>query len=96
MLRRFTATVTLIVMAGLAIPGAASAHVLKIDGSIGGVLHINPDDNPTTGNPTDYILSFDDDSGKFNLAKMRLQRVNRRKRQNDRRQAACRIGQRGQ
>jgi hypothetical protein len=50
-----------------AIPAVASAHVLKVDGSIGAVLHINPDDNPTTGNSTDYVLSFSDDSGKFNL-----------------------------
>lgn len=50
-------------------PAAASAHVLKVDGDIGAVLHINPDDNPTTGAPTDYTVSFDDDTGKFSLPK---------------------------
>jgi hypothetical protein len=51
------------------LPGGASAHVLKVDGDIGAVLHINPDDNPTTDKPTDYTLSFDDDSGRFSLPK---------------------------
>ena len=55
------------VLIALGVPASASAHVLKVDGDIGAVLHINPDDNPTTGSPTDYILSFDDDTGKFSL-----------------------------
>ena len=38
-----------------------------MDGHIGAVLHINPDDNPTTGDSTDYIMSFDDDTGHFSL-----------------------------
>lgn len=53
----------------LGIPAVASAHVLKVDGDIGAVLHINPDDNPTTGSSTDYAMSFDDDTGKFSLPK---------------------------
>lgn len=56
-------------LVALGIPTIASAHVLKIDGDIGAVLHINPDDNPTTGGPTDYILSFTDNTGKFSLPK---------------------------
>jgi hypothetical protein len=43
--------------------------VLKTDGHIGAVLHINPDDNPTAGSPTDYVLSFSDDTGRFSLPK---------------------------
>jgi len=61
-----------LLIAGLlfcALPGAASAHVLKVDGDIGAVLHINPDDNPTTDGPTDYIMSFTDDAGRFSLPK---------------------------
>lgn len=57
------------VVLALGVPAIASAHVLKIDGDIGAVLHINPDDNPTTGGSTDYIMSFDDDTGKFSLPK---------------------------
>jgi len=51
------------------LPAVASAHVLKVDGDIGAVLHINPDDNPTTGSPTDYTVSFHDDTGRFSLPK---------------------------
>lgn len=67
MTRRILASVLVTVLTCLAIPGVASAHVLKVDAHIGAVLHINPDDNPTTGDSTDYILSFDDDTGKFSL-----------------------------
>jgi len=52
----------------LALPAVASAHVLKVDGHIGAVLHINPDDNPISGVPTDYLMSFSDDTGRFSLA----------------------------
>jgi hypothetical protein len=46
---------------------SASAHVLKTDGNIGAILHINPDDNPVSGIPTDYILYFDDITNRFAL-----------------------------
>ncbi|HVV25710.1 MAG TPA: hypothetical protein VHC21_01615 [Candidatus Saccharimonadales bacterium] len=67
--RRFVGSLLIVTTVFLALPGIASAHVLKVDGDIGAVLHINPDDNPTTGGSTDYILSFDDDSGRFSLPK---------------------------
>ena len=60
---------TLLVVLLLAAPGTASAHVLKVDGDIGAVLHINPDDNPVTDVPTNYTISFDDDTGRFSLPK---------------------------
>ncbi len=50
-------------------PSIASAHVLKVDGDIGAVLHIYPDDNPTTKVPTNYEMKFNSDGGKFSLAK---------------------------
>lgn len=69
MIKKLVAAVTLILLLLTGIPAIASAHVLKVDGHIGAVLHINPDDNPTTGSPTDYIMSFDDDTGQFSLLK---------------------------
>lgn len=36
----------------------AQAHVLTVDGDIGAVLHILPDDNPMVGESTQYVLSF--------------------------------------
>ncbi|HVX57821.1 MAG TPA: hypothetical protein VHA37_08905, partial [Candidatus Saccharimonadales bacterium] len=50
-----------------AAPGLASAHVLKIDGDISAILHINPDDYATSGHPTSYTLWFDDSTGHFTL-----------------------------
>lgn len=69
MSRRLLGGLLVAAMLFFALPGAASAHVLKVDGDIGAVLHINPDDNPTTDGPTDYTLSFDDDAGHFSLPK---------------------------
>lgn len=62
-------SVLTILLACLLVPGVASAHVLKVDGDIGAVLHINPDDNPTVGESTDYVMSFEDASGRFSLPK---------------------------
>ncbi|HVV66955.1 MAG TPA: hypothetical protein VHB72_02695 [Candidatus Saccharimonadales bacterium] len=67
--KRLLSAALVALLACLSVPGVASAHVLKVDGSIGAVLHINPDDNPTTDGPTDYIMSFDDDNGQFSLPK---------------------------
>ena len=67
MSRRLLGGVIVALLIALDIPAVASAHVLKVDGDIGAVLHINPDDNPTIGGSTDYIMTFDDDSGRFSL-----------------------------
>jgi len=73
MLSRALGTSILALLLTLGIPAIASAHVLKVDGDIGVVLHINPDDAPTTGDSTDYIFYFDDDTGKFSLSKCNCQ-----------------------
>lgn len=67
MKRLFAGAALVALLSVLAPAGAVSAHVLKVDGDIGAVLHINPDDAPTTGTPTDYIMSFDDNTGRFSL-----------------------------
>lgn len=48
-------------------PGQILAHVLKVDGTISAVLHINPDDQPVSGTPTSYILFMNDSTGRFSL-----------------------------
>lgn len=45
----------------------ASAHVLRSDGSIGAIFHIEPDDSPVSGEKTKYSLSFKDTNGAFQL-----------------------------
>jgi hypothetical protein len=69
MFKRILGVFALALLCTLGWPAVASAHVLKIDGDIGAVLHINPDDNPTTGSPTDYLMSFNDDTSRFSLPK---------------------------
>lgn len=67
--KRRLVVIAAVLLLAVGVPATASAHVLKVDGDIGAVLHINPDDNPTTGSPTDYIMSFSDDTGRFSLPK---------------------------
>jgi len=44
-----------------------SAHILKTDGSIGAVLHIDPDDDPIINQPAYFFFEFRDLKNKFNL-----------------------------
>ena len=44
-----------------------SAHVIKSDDSIKAELHINPADNPKSKTATEYVLWFDDTTGKLTL-----------------------------
>ena len=53
----------------VSLPTNASAHILAIDGDIGAVLHIPPDDSPENGQPTNYVMTFSDSKKHFNLAK---------------------------
>ncbi len=41
------------------------AHVLKTDGNIGAVLHINPDDDPIADQQTGFFFEFKDKQNKF-------------------------------
>jgi hypothetical protein len=41
--------------------------VLKIDGTISAILHVDPNDEPVSGVPTTYILFMDDSTGRFSL-----------------------------
>lgn len=43
----------------------SEAHVLKTDGTIGAVLHIDPNDEPVAGLPSSFFLEFKDTDGKF-------------------------------
>jgi hypothetical protein len=51
----------------LATGGIASAHVLKENNGISGVLHIPPEDNPEAGQPTELDESFGDSNSTFSL-----------------------------
>jgi len=42
-----------------------SAHILATDGSIGAVLHIDPDDDPIAGAKTGFYFEFKDKQNKF-------------------------------
>ena len=43
------------------------AHVLQTDGSIGTVLHIEPDDDPIAGQNTSFFFELKDKQGKFSF-----------------------------
>jgi DMSO/TMAO reductase YedYZ heme-binding membrane subunit len=48
------------------IPGA-HAHTLRVDGSIGVLLHADPNDAPVAGQVTSFFVNIQDNSGKFNI-----------------------------
>ena len=44
-----------------------SAHVLKTDGSIGAILHIDPEDDPIASQQAGFFFEFKDKQNKFKL-----------------------------
>jgi hypothetical protein len=49
------------------LPPAVSAHILETSGSIGGVIHIDPDDDPIVGLPSTLMFELKDKENKFEL-----------------------------
>jgi len=50
----------ILILAASSIAWPAFAHVLKTDGSIGAVLHIDPDDDPIAGSQSSFFFEFKD------------------------------------
>lgn len=48
-----------------ALAGQANAHVLESDGTIGAVLHIDPDDDPIAGEETGIYFDFKDKTNRY-------------------------------
>jgi hypothetical protein len=46
----------------------AQAHILATDGSIGAVLHIDPDDDPIAGEQAGFFFDIKDKTNKFSAA----------------------------
>ncbi len=66
MRRIFLTTILLFISVGLFFSAAvASAHVLKVDGSIGSTLHVDPADNPVVGSPATFYFEIKDKQNKF-------------------------------
>jgi hypothetical protein len=63
-------TITVILLSGLLFisnTAVASAHIIRKDGDISAELHVKPYDHPVSGEPTTYLLSFEDEPASFNL-----------------------------
>ena len=57
----------LLILLTLIIPRPVSAHILKTDGSIGGILHIDPEDDPISRQPTNMFWDFTNHGQKFEI-----------------------------
>lgn len=55
----------LLLLLVLAMPQVVSAHVLKTDGNIGAVLHIDPDDDPIALSQSGFFFEFKDKQNRF-------------------------------
>jgi hypothetical protein len=62
MLKRLVGTLVLASALALTISAGASAHVLRQDGTITGVLHIAPYDHPVSNTPVTYMFEQLSDS----------------------------------
>lgn len=47
---------------------SVDAHTISVDKSIGAVLHIDPDDDPIIGIPTNFYFDFKDKNNRFALS----------------------------
>lgn len=66
MSRLFKITVCIALLLAILLPTHfASAHVLKVDGSIGSTLHVDPADNPVVGSPATFYFEIKDKQNKF-------------------------------
>ncbi len=52
----------------LLLPQVTFAHILKTDGVIGAVLHVNPEDDPIAGEESSFFFEFKDKTNKFDPA----------------------------
>lgn len=57
----------LIITFFLAFPSQVFAHVLKTDGPVGAVLHIDPDDDPIVGQEAHFYFDFKAQGTVFNI-----------------------------
>ena len=57
--------IILVLLVLLWAPISVQAQILKTDGSIGAVLHIDPEDEPIAGQPSIFFFEFKDKEGKF-------------------------------
>lgn len=57
--------ITFSLIAFTAIHPSVYAHVLATDGSIGAILHIEPEDDPIAGQPSSFFFEFKDTKNAF-------------------------------
>lgn len=68
MIKVIILTLLLTTLPILLYPTPVSAHILATDGSIGAVLHTDPDDDPIAGIKTGLYFAFKDKQNKFQPA----------------------------
>lgn len=57
--------VVFVLLLGMAICCPARAHILKIDGNIGVLMHIDPDDSPAERDKATFFFDINDRTGRF-------------------------------
>lgn len=64
-MKNFKLLLSILFVSALFFPSLAFAHLLKSDGNIGAVLHIDPDDDPIAEQQAGLFFEFKDKQGKF-------------------------------
>lgn len=66
---RFTLSIILLTLALVFVnPATVSAHSLQTDGNIGGIIHVDPEDDPIIGVPSAIYLEIKDREGMADFA----------------------------
>lgn len=66
--RRAVRTIFAICSMAILFAPSASAHTLKTDGTISASLHLQPDDDPISSKPTEYVLFLNDSTRRFSFS----------------------------
>lgn len=67
-MKKTLSIIVILYLGVLSVTRSVEAHILKTDGTIGAVLHIDPEDDPIVGQPTYFFFEFKDKTGKFQPA----------------------------
>ncbi len=68
MTKNFFASLLLLIIFNFIYLRPVFAHVLKTEGSVGAVIHIDPEDDPIAGVPANFYFEFKDREGEFRIA----------------------------
>ncbi len=66
-------TLVVLIVMNLFFTHPVMAHALKTDGTLGAILHIDPDDSPIAGDLSTFVFEFTTTNGQFSIDQCQCQ-----------------------